>query len=91
MKISLQKREKICEQILSTLYLFSPKILFTSQIAEEIARDEEFVKRLLNDLQNKKLVKEIKKSPKGETYKKRSRWKLDERVYEVYNKQNQAK
>ena len=91
MRISLKKREKICEQILSTIYLLSPKMLFTSQIAEEIARDEEFVKKLLNDLKNKKLVKEVKKNPKGEKYKKRSRWKLDERVYEEYHKQNTPK
>ena len=56
MKISEEKREKISEQILALLYSSSPRPLFTSKIAQEIARDEEFVKRLLIDLKKKKLV-----------------------------------
>jgi predicted transcriptional regulator with HTH domain len=46
MKISEQKIEKISEQILAMLYSISPKSLFTSHIAKEIARDEEFRKIL---------------------------------------------
>jgi len=91
MKISSKKKEKIYEQILSTLYSLSPKMLFTSQIAEEIARDEGFIKKLLDDLKMKKLVREINKNPKGATYKQRSRWKLDERVYEFYKNQSHTK
>ena len=45
MKISEQKIEKISEQILATLYSVSPKSLFTSYIAKEIARDEESLKK----------------------------------------------
>ena len=44
MKISIQKREKISEQILAYLYSISPRPSFTSHIAEELARDEEFIK-----------------------------------------------
>lgn len=88
MKISKQKRDKIIEQILAYLYSISPKSNFTSHIAQEIARDEEFVKSLLNEMKSKKLINEIKKNPKGLDYSKRSRWKLSDAVYEVYkNKQ----
>jgi len=88
MKISEKKREKISEQILALLYSVTPKAIFTSHIAQEIARDEEFVKGLLLDLKNKKLVIERKKNPKAILYLKRTRWKLSDRVYEIY-KQNQ--
>ena len=87
MKISNQKKEKISEQILGFLYSINPQIVFTSHIAKEIARDEEFVKRLLIDLKKKNLLLEIKKNPKGKDYLKRSRWKLSEEVYEIYQKQ----
>jgi hypothetical protein len=86
MKISNQKKEKICEQILAFLYSVSPKSLFTMNIAREIARDEEFVKTLLIDLKKKGLITEIKKSPKGSSYLKRSRWTLSDSAYQAYKK-----
>ena len=88
MKISKQKREKISEQILAYLYSISLRPTFTSHIAREIARDEEFVKDLLKELKNKKIVIEIRKNPQGVDYRRRSRWKLSDKAYEVY-KQNQ--
>lgn len=89
MYISKEKREKISEQILAYLYLTSPKPLFTFHIAKEIARDEEFVKKLLKEMKKKGLVIEITKNPKGIDYLKRSRWKLSETTYSLY-KQKQA-
>ena len=88
MKISSQKKEKILEQILAHLYSINPKPAFTSHIARELARDEEFIKKLLKELKNKKLVIEIRKNPKGVDYVRRSRWKLSDGAYEIY-KQNQ--
>jgi predicted transcriptional regulator len=84
MKISTQKKEKIYEQILLCLYSVSPKPLFTLNIAEEIARDEEFVKTLLLYLKKKGLVIEVKKNPAGISYLKRSRWTLSEKAYQIY-------
>ena len=55
-KISQRKKEKIQEQILFYLYSIFPKQVFTSENAQEIARDEEFVKNLLLELQYKKLI-----------------------------------
>jgi predicted transcriptional regulator with HTH domain len=89
MYISKEKKEKISEQILAYLYSVNPKPLFTFSIAREIARDEEFVKRLLLELKKNNLIIEIKKNPKGKEYIRRSRWKLTEGVYILYkNKQN---
>ena len=63
--------------------------MFTSKIAQEIARDEEFVKKLLLNLKEKKLIIEIKKNSKGIDYLRRSRWRLSDEVYNSYkNHQN---
>lgn len=88
MRISPTKKDKICEQILSYLFSITPKIVFTIQIAREIARDEEFTKKLLLSLKKKGLVIEIKKNPEGITYIKRSRWKLSDETYNFYKKIN---
>jgi len=90
MRISKGKKEKISEQILAFLYSTSPKPLFTAHIAEEIARDEEFVKKLLFELKKKNLVAEIKKNPKGKLYLRRLRWKLPDAVYEAYKGKQQS-
>jgi hypothetical protein len=86
MKISQKKREKILEQILYYLFSRSPEPLFTSNIALEMARDEEFIKNLLIELKKKKLIVEINKNSKGIEYIRRSRWKLSDKTYELYKK-----
>lgn len=89
MKISNEKKEKISEQILAFLYSIAPKAEYTSNIAKEIARDEEFVKNLLQELKKKNLISEIKKNSKGKDYSRRSRWKIGEMAYKIY-KQKQG-
>jgi hypothetical protein len=89
MYISKEKKEKISEQILAYLYSTNPKPLFTTGIAKELARDEEFIKDLLISLKKKEFVVEITRNPKGKEYVRRSRWKLSEKIYLLY-KQKQA-
>ena len=84
MRISEAKKDKISEQILAFLYSSFPKLFFTSTIAREIARDEEFVKTLLDSLKKKKLIVEIRKNQNGKDYIRRSRWKLGDEVYSAY-------
>ncbi|NCN87026.1 hypothetical protein GW932_04270 [archaeon] len=86
MKISDKKKEKIYEQILYYLFTENPKAIYTSYIAKELARDEEFIKKLLKELKEKKLIIEIKKNKEGIDYLRRSRWKLTSPVYELYKK-----
>lgn len=83
-KISDQKKDRISEQILAHLFNNSPTPLFTSHISREIARDEEFTKFLLQELEKKKLVIKVKKSPSGIEYIKRERWRLSSSAYDVY-------
>jgi len=84
MKISDKKKDKISEQILAFLYSVSPKPVFTFHIAQEIARDEEFVKNLLLELKEKSLITEIRKNPEGKLYLRRSRWKMSDAAYNAY-------
>ena len=85
-QISIKKKDKISEQILHYLYTISPESHYTSKIAEEIARDEEFTKSLLIGLKSKSLVVEINKNSNGAEYKRRQRWRLSSSTYDVYSK-----
>ena len=84
--LKTEKKDKISEQILHYLFTVTPESVFTSDIAKELARDEEFIKDILLGLKNKNLVVEINKNNKGTTYLKRQRWRLTNSVYEVYKK-----
>jgi predicted transcriptional regulator len=88
MKISEEKRKKISEQILFFLFIESPKPIFTSHIAKEIARDEEFVKKIMEDLCKSNFVIKVNKNKLGKEYKLRNRWILSESTYKFY-KNNQ--
>lgn len=83
-KLSQEKKDKISEQILNYLFTISPELKFTSEIAKEIARDEEFTKSILQDLNKKGLVVEVNKNKNGVDYLKRQRWRLSNRAFEVY-------
>jgi len=87
MRLSQEKIDKITEQILFFLYHTFPDQPFTSKIAREIARDEEFVKRLLFDLKEKGLIIPIRKNSKGISFNRRIRWRLSSRTYEAYKTQ----
>lgn len=84
--ISEKKKQKISEQILHHLFTVSPQALFTSKIAEEIARDEEFTKNLLQELNKKSLIAKIDKNSFGEIYSRRQRWRLSDAAFKAYAK-----
>lgn len=88
MRISKEKKDKITEQVLSYLYEVFPRYPFTAEIAKEVARDEEFIKKLLFELNEKKLVVSIKKNNKGDIFSRRIKWKLSNRVYDVFHLNN---
>lgn len=89
MKISREKRDKIIEQILAQLYSNFPSSMFTAEIAQEIARDEEFTKNLLLEAEKKALVLPIRKNKKGIKYIKRTRWRLTTKVHAAYKQHQQ--
>ncbi len=85
-KISKEKKDKIKEQIVFYLYSIFPKQIFTADIAKELARDEEFVKDLLVELEKKELVVKIKKNSEGIDYTRRLRWRISNKAYDIYQK-----
>jgi hypothetical protein len=85
-RVSQKKKDKIAEQILHFLFASAPDSRFVSEISEEIARDEEFVKSMLEDLEKKKLVVSIDKNRLGRIYSRRRRWRLSNEAFEVFSK-----
>jgi len=85
-KISGKKEARIKEDILAILFENSPKALFTKEVADAIIRDEEFTKRLLAEMKNEGLTREITLSEKGKAYAARRRWQLTEEAFKAYQK-----
>ncbi len=82
--ISKLKRDRIKEQILSFLFFSFPKQLFTSNISEEVARDEEFIKNLLVEMEKDKLITRININKEGVKYQRRIRWRISNEAYKIY-------
>lgn len=89
-KLSEKKKTKISEQILYYLFSCAPESKFTAEVAEEIVRDEEFIKDLLKKLHEKKLVVLVSKNSSGVEYQKRQRWRLSNQAYEAYANKQQS-
>jgi len=87
-RISQTKETKIKETILHLLFEQSPKSLFTYHIAQELARDEEYIKKLMEALELSGLVASVRKNPKGLDYSRRIRWRLSNKAYDAYKKVN---
>jgi predicted transcriptional regulator with HTH domain len=84
-QISKEKINKIKEQILYFLYTQFPKQPFTADIAKEIARDEEFIKKLLLEMDTDSLVVQINKNNEGIKYVRRIRWRISNKAHQVYS------
>ena len=54
--------------------------LLTIEISNELRRDKEFTRRLLNELKEQGIITEIKKNNKGKNYLKRSKWAINQEV-----------
>ena len=84
-RISEEKRQKISEQIVFYLYTIFPKQVFTSEIAKEMARDEEFIKIILIEMEKKGLVVKIDRNPDGIKYELRMRWRISNKAHTAYS------
>jgi predicted transcriptional regulator with HTH domain len=83
--ISKEKIKKIEEQIIFYLFSIFPKSSFTSEISSEIARDEEFIKKLLINLNKNGLIIKIDKNSNGIKYERRIRWRLSNKTQQIYS------
>ncbi|MFC1685733.1 hypothetical protein ACFLZZ_01790 [Nanoarchaeota archaeon] len=86
MRISQDKIDRIKEEVLSVLFRNSPKALFTSEIAMHMARDEEFLKRLLIEMEKGNLIAGVKKNASGVIYLRRIRWRLTNNTFQAYQR-----
>ena len=77
-KISNNKIEKIKNEILFILFENNLKGMYTKDVSDEIARDKEFVLKILKELESKNLVKNVLK------HKVRKKWIMTEKAYEAY-------
>ena len=82
--ISDKNKKKIKEQILQILFENNLNSLYTSNIAEEIIRDEEFTLILLGELEKEGFIKKITKNSDGKTYLARKKWRLLPKIYSKY-------
>jgi len=85
MKLSKDKIDRIKEAILLVLYRNSPKPMFTSDIAAEVIRDEEFAKKVLKELESQSFIVSVDKNPQGIPYSRRLRWRLSSKAFEAYD------
>ncbi len=85
-KISDKKVQRIKEEVLLLLYNNPAKPLFTSQIADEMIRDEEFILRLLKELNKEGFIDEIKRNSNGKNFLSRRKWTLKSNVYSQYKR-----
>lgn len=83
-KISQKKVEKIKEDILYVLYDSGLRGVFTKQISEEIARNDEFVLKILKAMEKQRLVKQMRNTKKGTTFIRRKQWTMTDDAYEAY-------
>lgn len=84
-RISEPKIKKIKESILAFLFHNSPIAHYTYKISCELARDEEFIKRLLHELAKDGLIVKVVKSSKGIKYLRRERWRLTNKAFKAYS------
>ena len=84
-QISIEKRNKIKEQALFYLYSQFPKQPFTSDIARELARDEEFIKLILLEMHKDSLIVQINKNAEGLKYLRRIRWRISNKAHQIYS------
>jgi DNA-binding transcriptional regulator GbsR (MarR family) len=76
--ISEEKIRKIKDNIIGILFDSSLKPLNTEEIADELARDDEFVLRLLKQLEKENLVKQISRA------KRKKLWIMSNDAYKAY-------
>ena len=84
-KISSLKRERIQEEILRILFESGLHGRYTKQIADELARNDEFLLRLLLDLEKKHLVQHVPATTKGTPFVRRKKWILTAQAHDAYH------
>ncbi len=80
-KISDKLIEKIKEEVLRTLYDSYPEFKYTYQVSEVLLRDDQFILKLLKDMQKTNLVSSFEET-EGKNIKRK--WSLSNEAYKKY-------
>ena len=80
-KISEDKEKRIKEEVLRLLYEKYPKMLYTLEVANELIRDDEFILRLMKELNKNNLINNLEEN-KGKKIKRK--WGLNKDIYQEY-------
>ena len=78
-RISKENMEKIKSNVLRILFDEAPRSLSATNIASQEARDKQFILKILKDLENKKIVKNVTKD-----FTRKSYWIMHEEAYKKY-------
>ncbi len=80
-RISDEKKDRIKEEIVRVFFEQYPRRWWTYDISDEMIRDDEFILKLLKELENKGLVVNTKESKGGKIKRK---WGLSKLQYEKF-------
>jgi hypothetical protein len=85
-RVSKKTFDKVAEDALAVLYDNYPAAVSTRIVAGEIARDKQFIARVLEYLRGKGFVEKWTKSKSsGEDYARWMKWRLTKQAYEKYS------
>ncbi len=87
--LSKEKLQEVKGEILGMLYQHYPESFFTNAIAKHVERDEELVKRLLLELQERRLVNLEFKS-EAPVSRKRMQWRMTKAAKATYDQKRKA-
>lgn len=84
-RVSKKTFDKVAEDALAVLYDNYPAAVSTRIVAGEMARDKQFVARVLEFLRGKGFVEKWTKSKGGEDYERWMKWRLTKQAYDKYS------
>ncbi|MBU2638514.1 MAG: hypothetical protein KJ955_06065 [Nanoarchaeota archaeon] len=71
------------DEVVSVLFN-SRTAMYASQVASNMGRDKEFIKRMLLELEEAGILTRFDRSKKGRAYKERCRWRLRPEVEKAF-------
>ncbi|MBI2673121.1 hypothetical protein HYX19_02575 [Candidatus Woesearchaeota archaeon] len=86
-KISNKNIEKIKNEVLYVLFESKLSGLFTKEIADEVARDDEFILGMLKEFEKNNIIK-IVNPPSKTNFIRRKKWIMTEEAYKKYKELN---
>jgi hypothetical protein len=84
-RVSQKSFQKVAEQALGILFERYPESLSTNAIAKELGRDNEFAKKVMDFLHEKRYVALSRVSKSGKAFSTRKCWRLSTETHMKYS------